>query len=229
MEQPQGHGRLAGLAQGFLLQSNGALGGHKPPDRPIAIGQVARRGLGLVAGDGGQRGFEADEVGRTEGIGVRGLSVDRQLDHQQVLGRRDPRAHPQRGSGPCERRRVLDPLGGAERVEHFGGVQTLLGFISAVEQGGDVQVDRCDRTGVTIGVDGLGLPEVGLGDPEAVAFRAVGRGRGARGHPGASLLAKAVVPLSFAHRTNGHPQVSVPEKRAIRKLSCGHQDRRRLE
>ena len=120
-------------------------------------------------------------------------------------------------------------MGGAEGVEDLGGFEALFGPVHAVEEGRDVQVEGGDRGGMGIGVDGLGLPEIGLGDPEAVPFRTL-RGRGgARGDAGPALLAKSMVSQPFGDGADGHPEVAVAQQRSVREFPGGHQDGGRLE
>jgi hypothetical protein len=224
MEQAQGNGRLAGLAQGFLFEGDGAVRGHESPNRPVAIGQVAGSRLRLIAGDGGQGAVDPDEVGGAEGIGVGGLSVDGHLDDQQVFGRRDPGPHAEDRPSPGEGRGIFDPLSGAQGVENLGGLQPLFGVVNSVEERRDVQIDGRDRAGMAVGIDGLGLPEVVLGDPESVAFWAVGDGRGAGGHLGAAILAQSVVAQALGHRADGHAEVAVAQQRPVREFPRGHQN-----
>ncbi len=114
-------------------------------------------------------------------------------------------------------------------MEDLGRVQPLFGVIGAVEEGRDVQVDGRDGTGMAVGVDGLGLPEVVFGDPESVAFRAVGRRRGAGGHLGAAVFAQSVVAQALGDRTDGDAEVAVAQQGSVREFSRGHQNGRCME
>ena len=76
---------------------------------------------------------------------------------------------------------------------------------------------------MAVGVDGLGLPEVVLSDPESVTFWAVGRRRGAGGHLGASVLPQSVVAPSFGDGADGHAQVAIPQQRTVRQFAGGHE------
>ena len=76
---------------------------------------------------------------------------------------------------------------------------------------------------MAVGVDRLGLPEIILGDPETVAFRAVGRRRETGGHLGAAVFAQSVVAQALGHGADGHAHVAIPQQRTVRQFAGGHE------
>ena len=114
-------------------------------------------------------------------------------------------------------------MSGAQGVEDLGGVQSLFGVVEAVEERRNVEVDGRDGAGMAVGVDGLGLPEIILGDPESVAFRAVGRRCGAGGHLGAAVFAQSVVAQALGDRADGDAQVAVAQQGSVREFARGHE------
>ena len=82
---------------------------------------------------------------------------------------------------------------------------------------------------MAVGVDRLGLPEIILGDPETVAFRAIGRRRGAGGYLGASVLPQSVVAQALGHGADGDAEVAIPQQRTVRQFTGGHEHGRCVE